>query len=44
VHHLPNRGQIHTSLVSVDIIRSGSGARAEIAAAVRRFFQNGTLT
>jgi len=43
VRYLPNRGQIHTSLISVDIIRSGSGARAEIAAAVRGFFQNGTF-
>ena len=38
VRHLPNRGQIHTSLISVDIIRSGSSARAEIAAAARGFF------
>jgi acetyl esterase/lipase len=37
-HHLPNRGQIHTSITSVDIIRSGAAARAEIAAALRRFF------
>jgi acetyl esterase/lipase len=39
VHHLSNRGQIHTSLTSVDIIRSGAAARAEIAAALRRFFE-----
>jgi acetyl esterase/lipase len=38
VNHLPNRGQIHTSLTSVDIVRSGAGARGEIAAAIRRFF------
>jgi acetyl esterase/lipase len=36
--HLSNRGQIHTSLTSVDTIRSGAGARADMAAALRRFF------
>jgi acetyl esterase/lipase len=39
-HHLPNRGQIHTSLTSVDIIRSGAGARAQIADTLRRFFSS----
>jgi acetyl esterase/lipase len=36
--HLPNRGQIHTSLVSVDTIRSGAPARAAIGASLRNFF------
>jgi len=40
VQHLPCRGQIHTSVVSVDVILSAAGARAEIGAALRRFFAN----
>ncbi len=35
--HLPCRGHIHTSLTAVDVILSGAGARAEMAAALRRF-------
>jgi acetyl esterase/lipase len=36
--HLPCRGQIHTSLPWVDMIRSANGARAEIGDALRGFF------
>jgi len=36
--HLPCRGQMHTSLPSVDVIRSAAAARAEIGTALRRFF------
>jgi len=36
--HLECRGQIHTSLPSVGIIISAESARAEIGAALRRFF------
>ena len=36
--HLPCRGQIHTSLPSVDVILSADAARAEIGAALRDFF------
>ncbi len=35
--HLACRGQIHTSIPLVDAILSANGARAEIAAALRRF-------
>jgi acetyl esterase/lipase len=35
--HLPCRGQIHTSVPAVDVILSAAGARAEVAAALRRF-------
>jgi cation diffusion facilitator CzcD-associated flavoprotein CzcO/acetyl esterase/lipase len=35
--HLPCRGQIHTSLTAVDLLLSGAGARAEMAAALRRY-------
>jgi acetyl esterase/lipase len=35
--HLPCRGHIHTSLTAVDLILSGAGARAEMAAALRQF-------
>ena len=38
VRHLPCRGHIHTSLTAVDVILSGAGARAEMGAALRRFF------
>jgi len=37
VRHLPCRGQIHTSIPAVDMIVSAEAARAEIAAALRRF-------
>jgi len=40
--HLPCRGQIHTSLPWVDVIRSANGARAEIGAALRGFFGRST--
>ncbi len=36
--HIGFRGQIHTSIPSVDMILSGAAARAEIGAALRRFF------
>ena len=36
--HLGCRGQIHTSVPAVDVIRSAAGAREEIGAALRRFF------
>jgi acetyl esterase/lipase len=39
VRHLPCRGQIHTSLTAVDLIISGADARAEMAAALRRFLR-----
>ena len=38
VKHLPCRGQIHTSLTAGDMILSSAGARAEISAAIRKFF------
>jgi acetyl esterase/lipase len=34
--HLGCRGQIHTSVPAVDVIRSAAGARQEIGAALRR--------
>jgi len=36
--HLPCRGQIHMSVPAVDAILSAAGARQEIGAALRRFF------
>jgi cation diffusion facilitator CzcD-associated flavoprotein CzcO/acetyl esterase/lipase len=36
--HITLRGQIHTSVLLVDLIISGAAARAEIGAALRRFF------
>jgi acetyl esterase/lipase len=39
VRHLQCRGQIHTSVPSVDVILSATPARAEIGAALRRFFE-----
>ncbi|MGH7785720.1 MAG: alpha/beta hydrolase fold domain-containing protein [Candidatus Binatia bacterium] len=38
VRHLPCRGQIHSSLPMVGMILSAEPARAEIGAALRRFF------
>jgi len=38
VRHLDCRGQIHTSVISVDMILSAAGARAEIGNALRQFF------
>jgi cation diffusion facilitator CzcD-associated flavoprotein CzcO/acetyl esterase/lipase len=38
VTHLPARGHTHTSLTAVDMVLSGAGARAEMAAALRQFF------
>ena len=43
VRHLPCRGQIHTSLMAVDVIASGAGARHEIANALRQFMPRGVL-
>jgi acetyl esterase/lipase len=40
--HLPCRGQMHTSLPWVDMIRSANGARAEIGDALRGFFERGS--
>jgi acetyl esterase/lipase len=37
VRHLPCRGQIHTSLLAVDVIPSGASARQEMALALREF-------
>jgi cation diffusion facilitator CzcD-associated flavoprotein CzcO/acetyl esterase/lipase len=36
--HMPVRGHIHTSLTAVDVVLSGASVRAEMAAALRRFF------
>jgi cation diffusion facilitator CzcD-associated flavoprotein CzcO/acetyl esterase/lipase len=44
VRHLPCRGQIHTSLMAVDIILSSAGARAEISASLRQFFHQNEAT
>jgi acetyl esterase/lipase len=38
VRHLTCRGQIHTSVPAVDVILSAAGAREEIGAALRGFF------
>jgi cation diffusion facilitator CzcD-associated flavoprotein CzcO/acetyl esterase/lipase len=38
VRHLPCRGQIHTSVMAVDMVVSGAAARAEMGAALRQFF------
>ena len=38
VRHLRARGHTHTSLTAVDMILSGAGIRAEMAAALRQFF------
>jgi acetyl esterase/lipase len=35
--HLPCRGHIHTSLTAVDLILSGTGARAQMGEGLRRF-------
>jgi acetyl esterase/lipase len=39
VRHLACRGQIHTSLMAVDVIASGARARQQIALALREFAQ-----
>jgi acetyl esterase/lipase len=41
VRHLACRGQIHTSLLAVDVIASGASARQEIALALREFTRAG---
>jgi acetyl esterase/lipase len=41
--HLGCRGQIHTSLVAVDVILSGASARGEMAAALRQFLGSPAL-
>jgi cation diffusion facilitator CzcD-associated flavoprotein CzcO/acetyl esterase/lipase len=38
VQHIDLRGQVHTSVPAVDLILSATNARAEIGAAIRRFF------
>jgi acetyl esterase/lipase len=38
VRYLPCHGQIHTSLPAVDMLLSGAPIRAEMAAAIRGFF------
>jgi acetyl esterase/lipase len=43
VRHLPCRGQIHASLLAVDVIASGAGARQEMALALCQFSQGGVL-
>lgn len=40
VKHLPCRGQIHTSLLAVDMVISGASARAEMGASIRKFFSS----
>ncbi|MFT7648226.1 MAG: cation diffusion facilitator CzcD-associated flavoprotein CzcO/acetyl esterase/lipase [Candidatus Poriferisodalaceae bacterium] len=42
VTHLPQRGQIHTSLAAVDMVISGAQARVDMGAALRRF--SGSVT
>ena len=37
VTHLPQRGQIHTSLAAVDMVISGGQAQVEMGQALRRF-------
>jgi len=37
VTHLPQRGQIHTSIQAVDVVISGAPARVEMGRALRRF-------
>lgn len=39
VRYIAARGQIHTSLTLVDIIKSGAPVRAEMAAALKEFFE-----
>jgi acetyl esterase/lipase len=41
--HLDCRGQIHTSLVAVDMILSSASARGEMAAALRQFLGSPAL-
>ena len=43
VRHLACRGQIHTSLLAVDVIASGAGARQEMALALRQFTRAGVM-
>jgi cation diffusion facilitator CzcD-associated flavoprotein CzcO/acetyl esterase/lipase len=43
VRHLACRGQIHTSLMAVDVIVSGMSARREMAEAIRQFVGGGVL-
>ena len=38
VRHLPCSGQIHTSLMAVDMVVSGAAARAEMGTAFQQFF------
>ena len=38
VQHLRARGHIHTSITMVDMLPSGSGPRAQMAAALKKFF------
>jgi len=42
VRHLACRGQIHTSLLAVDVIASGASARQEMALALRQFSTRAT--
>jgi acetyl esterase/lipase len=39
VQHIPARGHTHTSLTMIDVVVSGEPVRAEMAAALRGFFQ-----
>ncbi len=43
VQHIPARGHTHTSLSMVDVVVSGEPVRAEMAAALRGFFQAATV-
>jgi hypothetical protein len=39
VQHIAARGHTHTSLSMVDVVASGEPVRAEMAAALRGFFE-----
>ena len=43
VQHIPARGHTHTSLTMIDVVVSGEPVRAEMAAALRGFFQPATV-
>ncbi len=43
VQHIPARGHTHTSLTMIDVVVSGEPVRAEMAAALRSFFQRATV-
>ena len=43
VQHIPARGHTHTSLTMIDVVVSGEPVRAEMAAALRGFFQRAAV-